>query len=413
MCVSAQPFPQPIAQPLPPGSALTRGPFLPHDSRLEEVLRRRKLLKVVWHLTNRCNFGCTYCYVKVNRFHTDLSTDQMLLIADQINAAGAGSVQLTGGEALLRPDILTILDRLYRTIEISVNTNGALLTPDLIEAFRKRKVFVSISLDHYDHEVNVRTRRGSSTPVLIDNLRSLAEAGIETGVTTVVTCHNHRDLAHIAEFLRGLGVSTWKATLVNELGEAAEPSVYGGLTVSPADQAEALRTIYDVQQSYASTDFKVKVDLSAHPAYYELFGNQESQSTSCFCGYVKATIKHDGRLVPCDSIEYPGDYLQSGIQAPSLLTDGTLRDLFRDSPLFHYWSMATAGVVPLGCNNCEFFQRCRGFCRGRSLVAAGKISGLFGPAQARDCARTLRLHPGPSTVPSRGVTVCPAPPTAT
>lgn len=393
-----------MRQPLPP--------FFPSDDRLEQLLRRRKLLKLVWHLTNRCNFACTYCYVKVNRFTTDLPTDQMLAIADQINGAGVGSVQLTGGEALLRSDILAILDRLSPAVAISVNTNGGLLTPQLVEAFRERNVFVSISLDHYDHALNERTRKGASTPELIAHLRSLAEAGIETGVTTVVTRHNHRDLASIAEFVRGLGVSTWKAVTVSGIGEAGDPAVYDGLALSSEEASQALHAVYDLRKAYHSSDFNVKAEVSPHPAYYELFGKEENQSTSCFCGYVKATIKHDGRIVPCDSIEYPGDYARAGIQAPSLLTDGTLTDLFRDSPLFHYWSMATAGVVPLGCNNCAFFQGCRGFCRGRSLAAAATLSGLFGPA--RDCARSVLYHPPASTaLPKEVAPLCPAPQPAT
>lgn len=385
--------------------------IFPQDPRLEQMLSRRKLMKLVWHLTNRCNLACTYCYVKVNRFRSDLPTEQMLSISDQINASGAGSVQLTGGEALLRQDLLTVLDRLSRTISISVNTNGALLTSEMIDALSERKVFVSISLDHYDHALNVRTRKGSPTVELIAHLRRLADAGITTGVSTVVTRYNHHDLGGIAEVLRQSGVSTWKAITVSSIGEAADPGVYGELTISPAEQGRALQTIYDLRQSYASTGFEVKAGVSPHPAFYELFGGEDNQSTSCLCGYVKATIKHDGRMVPCDSIEYPGDYLRAGIRAPSLLTDGTIRDIFRESRLFHYWSMATAGVVPLGCNNCEFFQRCRGFCRGRSLVAAGKVSGLFGPAQ--DCARNLLLHAESSPTPPGEVTpTCSATPTA-
>ena len=381
-------------QPLPPS-------FTP-DASLESMLHRRKLLKVVWHLTNRCNFACTYCYVKVNRFTVDLPTGQMLRIADQINAAEAGSVQLTGGEALLRSDIIPILDRLSRAINVSVNTNGALLSPQLIQAFRERNTFVSISLDHYDPGINALTRKGSPTPELVSHLRELADAALDTGDTTVATRYNYRDLGPIAEFLRGLGVSTWMAITVSGIGEAADPAVYGGLALSPEEASRALHTVYDLRQSFASSDFEVKADVSPYPAYYELFGKEKNQSTSCFCGYVKATIKHDGRVVPCDSIEYPGEYLQSGIQPPSLLTDGTLLEIFRESPLFRYWAMATAGVVPIGCNNCQFFQQCRGFCRGRSLVAAGKISGLFGPAT--DCARNLMLHSSGRSTSEVGVT---------
>ncbi len=198
-------------QPIPLGA---------YDPQLNGVLGKRKLLKLIWHLTNRCNLGCTYCYVKVNRFHDDLPTDRMLVIADKINESGIPSVQLTGGEVFMRPDVPAIIDRLSGKIRIGVATNGSMMSPEIASSLASRDAFVSISLDHITHALNVLTRKGSDTNVLIENLRMLVRAGVKTGVSTVVTRYNYRDLPQIAEFVYRQGVSSWKAIVLGKIGLA-------------------------------------------------------------------------------------------------------------------------------------------------------------------------------------------------
>lgn len=370
-----------LAQPFPPIPV--------SDGQLEEVVRRRKLVKLIWHLTNRCNLGCSYCYVMINRFRDDLPTGKMLSIADKINESGASNVQLTGGEVLLRPDFLEILNRLDSRLRVGVATNGTLITPDIVRALADRRAFVSISLDHFLHFQNVLTRQGTDTGRLMLSLRMLIDSGVEVGVSTVVTRHNFREINRIAMFLREQGVRSWKAILLNEVGEAAKANVASQLALSYEDKGSVLRAVSELRRTYRSSGFIVKAGIAAHPAFFELFGREADHSTSCLCGYVKATVKHDGGLVPCDSIGYPGDYTGAGVEVPSVLKDESIDDIFLGSKLFRYWAMATAAFAPVGCSRCEFFKMCRGFCRGRSMVAAGGLIGLFG--KSTECARDARL----------------------
>ncbi len=365
---------------------------LPRDPEgiFEKVLRQRKILKLIWHLTNRCNYSCSYCYVKVNRFENDLPTEQMLAIADTINDARVATVQLTGGEVLLRPDFLAIVGRLSSEIKLGVATNGSLLTDRIVRALADREAFISISIDHFRHEQNVITRIGADTEALLATVRRLVDAGLKVGVSTVVTRANVQDIEAIASHFRQLGVSIWKAIVLSDLGEATDSGMYARSSLTYDEQEQAIRHLYRLRRELLSTQFEIRSSATPHPAFFETFGQERGCGSSCYCGYVKAVVKHDGGVVPCDSIRYPGDYLHKGFAVPSLLDGGSLRAIFDQSPLFQYWALATAGSVPAGCSNCEYFAQCRGFCRGNSMALAGKPPGLFGPTT--ECARRTRLR---------------------
>ncbi len=375
--VSPQPFPSPT----PPEV---------HNGDLEKLLSRRKILKLMWHLTNRCNLACSYCYVKVNRFTTDLPTEKMLEIADRINEAGVGTVQMTGGEVSLRPDLLEIVDRISRKVQIGLATNGSHITPDMARFFAERGVFVSLSIDHVIDARNVLTRKGSDTPLLLANLRILVEAGVKTGVSSVITRANFRDVAALAKHFHELGVYSWKGIVLSYLGEAKDSGMFDRSMLDYAEEEETMKTLYGLRQEYLPTGFQVKTSKGPFPAFYETFAQEKGYGSSCLCGYVKATLKHDGGLVPCDSIQYPEDYWRGGFAIPSVLEGESLNTIFQESALFQYWALATAGVVPVGCNNCSIFDSCRGACRGKSLVRAGNPAGLFG--RSEECARNNKIR---------------------
>jgi MoaA/NifB/PqqE/SkfB family radical SAM enzyme len=71
------------------------------------AVRLRCPQSVMFELTYRCNFDCPHCYVKGSAIEgAELSTKQIFRILDQMKDIGVYSVVFTGGEALLRHDIL-------------------------------------------------------------------------------------------------------------------------------------------------------------------------------------------------------------------------------------------------------------------------------------------------------------------
>ena len=110
-------------------------------------------------LTDRCNLRCTYCMP--NDFADWLpgpellSTDELMLVLEVATSLGIDGVRLTGGEPLLRADVVDVVRRitaLTHAPEISVTTNGLKLTTlaqPLADAGLKR---VNVSLDTLDRD---------------------------------------------------------------------------------------------------------------------------------------------------------------------------------------------------------------------------------------------------------------------
>jgi cyclic pyranopterin phosphate synthase len=139
-------------------------------------------------ITDRCNLRCTYCMPAdfADWLPGDhlLSTDELMLVLDIATAHGINGVRLTGGEPLLRPDVVDIVARinqLPKPPKISLTTNGLQLrklAPGLKEAGLER---VNVSLDTLDRERFAKlTHRDRLDDVLIG-----IEAAIEAGLLPV------------------------------------------------------------------------------------------------------------------------------------------------------------------------------------------------------------------------------------
>jgi len=113
-----------------------------------EPVREIKYLRI--SLTDRCNFVCPYC--RGEKFCTpkgfEITDDHIGRVVKVFSEYGLKTVRLTGGEPLLRPDIVEVVKRIsLYGVEIALTTNGFFLkklAKPLKEAGVKR---LNISLD--------------------------------------------------------------------------------------------------------------------------------------------------------------------------------------------------------------------------------------------------------------------------
>ena len=104
-------------------------------------------------VTQRCNLRCIYCHAEGEMTaEAELPLDDIREILRVAATLGIRSVKFTGGEPLLRQDILEIVKAVPGGLESSMTTNGLLLegsARDLRDAGLSR---INISLDSLDPE---------------------------------------------------------------------------------------------------------------------------------------------------------------------------------------------------------------------------------------------------------------------
>uniref|UniRef100_A0A672TCZ1 Molybdenum cofactor biosynthesis protein 1 n=1 Tax=Sinocyclocheilus grahami TaxID=75366 RepID=A0A672TCZ1_SINGR len=126
---------------------------LPFSAFLTDSFERRhNYLRI--SLTEKCNLRCQYCMPQEGvtltpRSHL-LTAEELLMLARLFVREGVNKIRLTGGEPLIRPDVLHIIAEL-RKLEglktIAVTTNGMNLTR-LLPSLKKAGVdLLNISLD--------------------------------------------------------------------------------------------------------------------------------------------------------------------------------------------------------------------------------------------------------------------------
>lgn len=174
---------------------------------------QQTLDNVNWQLTYACQLRCTHCYTESGRrASAKLPREQLLAIADRLAASGVKSVQLTGGEPLLVPELFDIAEKLRKSdIEVHLYTNGIDINEANVDEVTRLFTCVHLSMDGPTAPVHdaIRGRSGSfdaaiaALAVLDRAVTRQPRSGFWFGVDCVVIQSN---LDHLATFCTGVVV---------------------------------------------------------------------------------------------------------------------------------------------------------------------------------------------------------------
>ena len=167
-------------------------------------------------VTDRCDLRCVYCMAEDMQFvpKRDLLTlEELARLAPAFVAQGVSKIRITGGEPLVRKDILALFRSLSRHLtvgalrELTLTTNGTQLANHaeaLAAAGVKR---VNVSLDTLDAErFRLLTRRGLLGAVM-DGLRAAREAGLRIKLNTVALKGiTETEIFDLIDFAHGRGM---------------------------------------------------------------------------------------------------------------------------------------------------------------------------------------------------------------
>jgi cyclic pyranopterin phosphate synthase len=142
----------------------------------------RKITNLRISVTDRCNLNCFYCHKEgfLSKGCDELSADEISRIAYAFKKLGVKKVKITGGEPLVRRDIVDVIAALPAFDEISMTTNGILLEDYATELKEGGLDRINISIDSLKAGNYQRLSGGR-----LDRVLSGLEAAIEADLTPV------------------------------------------------------------------------------------------------------------------------------------------------------------------------------------------------------------------------------------
>jgi radical SAM protein with 4Fe4S-binding SPASM domain len=363
---------------------------------------------ISWNLTYRCNLACEHCYldagpkplVGTENFadRSELGTEECFKVIDEIAAFAPECLTiLTGGEPLLRRDILEIVRRAAeRDLWVVVGTNGVRITENVARRLAEAGARgLSLSLDALDPDRHDRFRnvRGAWRNT-VEGAEILNRTGLPFIVQTTAGSHNLAELDAIADFAHDrLAAKVWNLYFLVPTGRGQFVS-----DMTPAQYDEVLASLYRIQQKYNG---RMLVNAKCAPHYIKTVlentdatrpqaalasqsadadrpgGKAESASAQswsatsairtysggaggCPAGTHYMGIRPNGDVTPCPYLPVFAGTLRSA----------SLADLWTSSELFT--DIRRRSSLGGRCGACEMNGHCGG-CRARAFGMTGDL----------------------------------------
>lgn len=318
-----------------------------------DMLRAGRLktpAKIVFNVINSCTYDCIYCFSKKNLHH--LSEDRLVSLSclevffKEAANEGCRQVVLTGGDPLLHPHILDIINMISKTDMNCILSTKSLLGKNLCKRLKGSGLSeLQFSLDSLDDEINYKlTGRKNKCEDIIRTLKNIIESNVEYHIKMVLSTYNYASLDSFLSSLNTFGINK------------VELNLYYGEDIQSSLTADMKQDAYRIVDKFRLTGMDISIVGEKQPhicgsLVHTLFLNEDGKAYYCFRDF---------------SIEemYLGNIEKMSIgeiwnspRAFALLTPS--QDLFEGK-----------------CRNCQGFQKCIYYgCYYNRYIDSGSIYG--------------------------------------
>jgi len=288
-------------------------PLTPNENNKRMLIDRfgRQVSYVRVSVTDRCDFRCVYCMSEDMTFLPRaqiLTLEEHLTIARAFTELGVDKIRITGGEPLVRRNVLWLLremGRLPGLRELVITTNGSQLeryAGELRQAGVRR---LNISLDSLNPERFRRITRVGELSKVLRGIRAAQETGFERiKINSVVLKHyNHDEILDLVQFVVDEGLDI---TFIEEMPLGIIGDHDRAIAFYSSDQVQR-----DIQQRF---QLLATTERTGGPSrYFKIpdtrtrvgFISPHSHNFCATCNRVRLTA--EGRLLLCLGQEHSTD----------------------------------------------------------------------------------------------------------
>ncbi|BBB31267.1 molybdenum cofactor biosynthesis protein [Neptunomonas japonica JAMM 1380] len=273
-------------------------------------------------VTDRCDFRCVYCMDEVMTFlprEEVLSLEEITLIARAFTEMGVNKLRLTGGEPLVRKDVISLFNgigSLPGLDDFCLTTNGSQLVRFAADLKAAGVTRINISLDSLNDALFKELTRTGRLEQVLEGVNAACDAGFDKIKLNAVILkgRNDHEILDLVHFIRdkGLDISFIEEMPLGSISEHDRAQTYCS--------SDEVRSIIDEKYPLASSS-----ETTGGPSrYWSMLDSPSrvgfiSPHSHNFCGdcnRVRVTV--EGRLLLClgneNSVDlkavvrrYPGD----------------------------------------------------------------------------------------------------------
>ena len=258
----------------------------------------RPLESIRISITQRCNLNCFYCHREGEdpSWKEEMTPEEIQRIVAIAASFGLGKVKITGGEPLLRRDILEIIARIHATPgikEVSMTTNGIHLSEYAYNLKKAGLARVNVSLDTLIAERYKQITGADSLQSVISGIKKARDAGLNpVKVNTVLLKGlNEKEIPEMIDFAKKNNV----ILQIIELESPNENEWYKRYHAS-------LNTVERLLEGMAE---RITIRKMHHRKKYHLRNGGEVEivkpmHNTEFCRHcTRIRVTSDGKLKPC------------------------------------------------------------------------------------------------------------------
>ncbi|MBI4340523.1 MAG: radical SAM protein [Chloroflexi bacterium] len=313
---------------------------------------------VSWNLTGGCNLRCAHCYLDAGATReAELTTDECYRVIDEMAAAGTGMVILTGGEPLLRGDLLQIIRRCReRGIMTVLGSNGTLIDAHMAVSLKGAGLQgVGISLDSLRAEKHDSFRGVTRCwERALNGIRACSRGGLPVVIQTTLTSWNYMEVPALMEFARSQSATAFNLYYLVCTGRGEKLT-----DITPEQYEQSLASLLDAQALHPSMMVRAKcapqVTRIAQGRGFPMAGG------GCPAGVSYLRIGPEGEVTPCPYLPVMAGNLR---RAP-------LREIWESAPVLQ--QLRSPGLKGR-CGSCNYREACAG-CRARAFGLTGDYLG--------------------------------------
>lgn len=303
-------------------------------------------------VTDRCDLRCTYCMAEDMTFlpkRDVLSLEELEKLANAFITRGVRKIRLTGGEPLVRRDIMTLMTNLGRRLEtgeldeLVLTTNATQLArfADQIASIGVKRV--NVSLDTLDDDVFEQLTRRRALSKVLEGIDAAQRAGLKIKINAVALKESNADeIPSMIEWAHGRGMDL---TLIEvmPLGEVDYDRMDQYLPLSAVrDDLEARWSLEPIDKRTGGPARYVRVDETGGVLGFI------TPLTNNFCdGCNRVRVTCTGQIYMClghgDSVD-----LRAALRAPEpeAALEAALDRAMVKKPERHAFEISKRGAAP-------------------------------------------------------------------